>query len=214
MDPFTAMALAQTGMKAVENVGSGAARVVNARQYYTKDDEERRRLLEQMKASGKLGLSQAEEAAIEQQYAVQRGGASREALSQGLQQAAVLGGNTNMQGRDLFLQQLAREEGDSRLRSAQASSTAQANLAAAQQQNKELQDLVDGEQKMKAERRAGVIQALTGGAQAGLGAAMPKLEQRVQAKQMTQQEEYAKRMLEYGYSPEETTRLNYAYGWK
>jgi hypothetical protein len=43
---------------------------------------------------------------------------------------------------------------------------------------------------------------------------MPKLEQRVQAKQMTQQEEYAKRMLEYGYSPEETTRLNYAYGWK
>jgi hypothetical protein len=201
-------------MKAVENVGSGAARVVNARQYYTKDDEERRRLLEQMKASGKLGLSQAEEAAIEQQYAVQRGGASREALSQGLQQAAVLGGNTNMQGRDLFLQQLAREEGDSRLRSAQASSTAQANLAAAQQQNKELQDLVDGEQKMKAERRAGVIQALTGGAQAGLGAAMPKLEQRVQAKQMTQQEEYAKRMLEYGYSPEETTRLNYAYGWK
>jgi hypothetical protein len=214
MDPFTAMALAQTGMKAVENVGSGAARVVNARQYYTKDDEERRRLLEQMKASGKLGLSQAEEAAIEQQYAVQRGGASREALSQGLQQAAVLGGNTNMQGRDLFLQQLAREEGDSRLRSAQASSTAQANLAAAAQQNKELQDLVDGEQKMKAERRAGVIQALTGGAQAGLGAAMPKLEQRVQAKQMTQQEEYAKRMLEYGYSPEETTRLNYAYGWK
>jgi ribonucleoside-diphosphate reductase alpha chain len=41
-------------------------------------------------------------------------------------------------------------------------------IQAAQRQNAELKDLIAGEQKMKAERRAGIIQAVAGTAQAGL----------------------------------------------
>jgi hypothetical protein len=214
MDPFTALALAQVAGKVVGNVGEGVTRAANARQYYTKEDEQRRKQLEAMKKSGDMGLSQAEEAAIEQQFGVQRGGAMRSAQAQGLQQAAILGNAGSLSGRDLFLQQMAQEEADQRLRAVQAGTTAQANLAAAQRQNAELKDLIAGEQKMKAERRAGIIQTVTGAAQAGAAAAQPSLERKVQAEQMRQQEEYAKRMRDYGYTPEETTRMAYAYNWK
>lgn len=214
MDPYTAMAVAQLGAQTIGSVGQGVSRAATARQFYTKDDEARRKFLEEQQKAGKLGLTQAEQSAIEQQFGIQRGGATRAAQAQGLQQAAIMGGQGSLSGRDLFLQQLAQEEADQRLRSAQAATTAQADLAAAAKQNQELKDLAAAEAKMKAERRAGIIQALTGGATVAAGAAAPALERRVQKRQMTQQEEYAQRMLDYGYTPEETARLNYAYSWK
>ena len=146
-----------------KGIASGVSRAVGGTALFSEDDERRLRSLEARARSGQLGLSDVRRARLENQQAVERGGMLR---NQQAQSAAAMQGLANQQaisGRDLFLAQMAQQEGEAQLRGAQAMAIAQQDIEAARQQRAQMQQLRQMEKARKQEVRAGITQALTAG---------------------------------------------------
>lgn len=147
-------------------------------------DEDRRRLdeLETLRRENQLGLSEAERGKLEGELASGRGAA----LRQGENLAAQRG--QNLSGREIFLSELAQTEAQQDARAAGAALIADQEAQATAAHRAELKALSQG----KANSRAGVISALTGGVAEGATAAVDM----GAASVMAQQEQEAQAILE------------------
>lgn len=160
-----ALGLASAGLGLAKGVGGAVA----AKRSFAPGQEMRLRELEQLRATGQLGLDEDELARMQAALAAEQGAALRQAEVQGAQarQAAQASGA----GRDLFLAEMAGAEAQQQVRAEGARMIAEQEAIARQQQRQELAAL----QQQQAAARAGIASALTGGlvegAQAGLGMA-------------------------------------------
>lgn len=160
-----ALGLASAGLGLAKGVGGAVA----AKRSFSPGQEMRLRELEQLRATGQLGLDEDELARMQAALAAEQGAALRQAEVQGAQarQAAQASGA----GRDLFLAEMAGAEAQQQVRAEGARMIAEQEAIARQQQRQELAAL----QQQQAAARAGIASALTGGlvegAQAGLGMA-------------------------------------------
>lgn len=162
---IAALGLASAGLGLAKGVGGAVA----AKRSFSPGQEMRLRELEQLRATGQMGLDEDELARMQAALAAEQGAALRQAEVQGAQarQAAQASGA----GRDLFLAEMAGAEAQQQVRAEGARMIAEQEAIARQQQRQELAAL----QQQQAASRAGMISALTGGlvegAQAGLGMA-------------------------------------------
>lgn len=160
-----ALGLASAGLGLAKGVGGAVA----AKRSFSPGQETRLRELEQLRATGQMGLDEDELARLQSALAAEQGSALRQAEVQGAQarQAAQASGS----GRDLFLAEVAGAEAQQSIRAEGARLIAEQEALARQQQRAELAAL----QQQQAQSRAGIASALTGGlvegAQAGLGLA-------------------------------------------
>lgn len=160
---IAALGLASAGLGLAKGVGGAVA----SKRSFSPGQETRLRELEQLRATGQLGLDEDELARMQAALAAEQGSALRQAEVQGAQarQAAQASGA----GRDLFLAEMAGAEAQQQVRAEGARLIAEQEAIARQQQRQELAAL----QQQQAQARAGIASALTGGlvegAQAGLG---------------------------------------------
>jgi hypothetical protein len=160
-----ALGLASAGLGLAKGVGGAVA----AKRSFSPGQEMRLRELEQLRATGQMGLDEDELARMQAALAAEQGAALRQAEVQGAQarQAAQASGA----GRDLFLAEMAGAEAQQQVRAEGARLIAEQEALARQQQRQEMAAL----QQQQAQARAGIASALTAGlvegAQAGLGMA-------------------------------------------
>lgn len=148
-------------------IAGGITRAVGGTALFTEDDERRLRSLEKRARAGELGLSDVRRTRLENRQAVERGGMLRNQQAQSAAGMQALANQQAISGRDLFLAQVAQQEGEAQLRAAQAAAMAQQDIEAERQQRAQMQQLRQMEKARKAEVRAGITQALT----LGLGGA-------------------------------------------
>jgi hypothetical protein len=130
---------------------------------FTKEDRERLQDLQNLRASGQLGLSSAEKARVESDQAASRGGMLRTQQSQQAAAAQALANQQALSGRELFLSSMAGQEAEAQLRGQQAQAMAAMDMQAREQQLAEIQMLKEQERARRAAVRGGITQALTAG---------------------------------------------------
>jgi len=162
-----------------KGIAGGVSRAVGGTALFSEDDERRLRGLEARARAGELGLSDVRRTRLENRQAVERGGMLRNQQAQSAAGMQALANQQAISGRDLFLAQVAQQEGEAQLRGAQAAAMAQQDIEAERQQRAQMQQLRQMEKARKAEVRAGITQALTaglfGGAEAYTGFKLDKM---------------------------------------
>jgi hypothetical protein len=135
-------------------------------------EDERRELeeLQRARQAGQLGLTEAQEGRLEQQFATRRGGLLRQQQATALQQAAQAG---PVSGRDVFLRQQAAQAGQAEILRAENELRAQAEAAAEATQTARLKELRQQDKAAK----AAVRQAIGGTIAGVLGAPVQPLQQ-------------------------------------
>jgi hypothetical protein len=135
-------------------------------------EDERRELeeLQRARQAGQLGLTEAQEGRLEQQFATRRGGLLRQQQATALQQAAQAG---PVSGRDVFLRQQAAQAGQAEILRAENELRAQADAAAEATQTARLKELRQQDKAAK----AAVRQAIGGTIAGVLGAPVQPLQQ-------------------------------------
>ena len=125
---------------------------------------------------------------LEGRQAVERGGMLRTAESQSGQAMQALANQDAISGRDIFLSQMAQQEGEAQLRGAQAQAMAAQEMQARQAQLDELASLRQQKKAAEARIAAGRTQALTLGLMGAAGGAAEVGLQQLQADKAIEQE--------------------------
>jgi hypothetical protein len=128
----------------------------------SKAEEEELAELQKLKETGELGLTEAQEGRLEQQFLGRRGGLLREQQQAALQQQAAGG---PVSGRDIFLREQARQAGQQELIAQENLLRAQAEEAAAATQEARIAALRGQEMQAKAATRAAVGETIGGALQ-------------------------------------------------
>jgi len=160
-----------TALGAAGALAGGIGNISAARQMRLTEDE-RRELeeLQRARQAGQLGLTEAQEGRLEQQFATRRGGLLRQQQATALQQAAQAG---PVSGRDVFLRQQAAQAGQAEILRAENELRAQAEAAAEATQTARLKELRQQDKAAK----AAVRQAIGGTIAGVLGAPVQPLQQ-------------------------------------
>ena len=151
-------------------LAKGAGQIASARAgKLTKEEKDELKRLQEAQAAGQLGLTEAQEGRLEQQFLGTRGGMLREQQQQALQQQAAGG---PVSGRDIFLREQMRQKGQQDLIAQENLLRAQAQASAEQQQLARIQQLRGQEIQTKAATRAAVGETIGGALGAGADLAM------------------------------------------
>ena len=157
-------------LQAGAGLASGIGNIAAARAMRLSSDEKRElEELRQRRQAGQLGLTEAQEGRLEQQFATRRGGMLRQQQATALQQAAQGG---PVSGRDVFLREQAQQAGQAELLQQENMLRAQADAAAAQEQEARLQSL----EAQKKQAKAAMGQAIAGTIAGVLGAPVEPLQ--------------------------------------
>ena len=157
-------------LQAGAGLASGIGNIAAARAMRLTADEERElEELRQRRQAGQMGLTEAQEGRLEQQFATRRGGMLRQQQATALQQATQGG---PVSGRDVFLREQAQQAGQTELLQQENMLRAQADAAAAQEQEARLQSL----QAQEKQAKAAIRQAVAGTVAGVLGAPVEPLQ--------------------------------------
>jgi hypothetical protein len=157
-------------LQAGAGLASGIGNIAAARAMRLTADEERElEELRQRRQAGQMGLTEAQEGRLEQQFATRRGGMLRQQQATALQQAAQAG---PVSGRDVFLREQAQQAGQTQMLQQENLLRAQADAAAAQEQEARLQSL----QAQEKQAKAAIRQAVAGTVAGVLGAPVEPLQ--------------------------------------
>jgi hypothetical protein len=149
----TLLALGAAGALAKGAGQIGAARAGKL----SRAEKEELARIEKARAEGNLGLTEKQDARLEQQFLGQRGGSQRQAQQLALQQQTASG---PVSGRDVFLREQARSVAERGMAADQNLQRAQADSAAAAQQRQRATQLRGQEIQAKAATRAAVGQTI------------------------------------------------------
>ena len=170
MEPISTAALLgiTAGLGAAKGVAGGISTRRQAKAMELTPEEERElRRIRQQRRNGGLGLTGSQRGLMEQRFLAEQAGATRELEAQALQQAAARGLGGGVSGRDIFLQEQAGQLAQRGIRQEQNVLLAQAEEQARQEQLARLNELTAKQQQAEAMKRAGTMQAITGGLAAG-----------------------------------------------
>ena len=146
-----------------QGIAGGVTTAIQGAAMFDKDDERRLSRLKGLRRSGQLGLGELERTRLEGRQAVERGGMLRTQQDQSNQAMQALANQNAISGRDVFLAQMAAQEGEAMLRAQQDEAMAIQNMQAKQQQQAEIAQLREQERARKAAIRSGITQAATAG---------------------------------------------------
>lgn len=162
---------AGTGLKAASGLATGIGNIAAARQMRLSPEEERElEELIRLREAGQLGLTEAQEGRLEQQFAMRRGGLMRQQQATALQQAAAAG---PVSGRDVFLREQARQQEAITATQQENILRAQQEAEAAVKQEQRLASLKEQEKQAK----IAMSQAVAGTVAGVLGAPVEPLQQ-------------------------------------
>lgn len=183
------MAAISAGLGAAKGVAGGISEARAGRKMFDEADELRLKRLQGLRRTGQLGLGDVERGRLEGRQAVERGGMLRTAESQSGQAMQALANQDAISGRDIFLSQMAQQEGEAQLRGAQSQAMAAQEMQARQAQLNEIASLREQQKAAEARIAAGRSQALTLGIMGAAGGAAEVGLQQLQADKAIEQEQ-------------------------
>lgn len=182
------MAGISAGLGAAQGVADGLSEARAGRKMFDEADEQRLKRLQGLRRTGQLGLGDVERGRLEGRQAVERGGMLRTSESQSGQAMQALANQDAISGRDIFLAQMAQQEGEAQLRGAQAQQMAAQQMQARQAQLNEFFKLRGEKKAAEARIAAGRTQAITLGLMGAAGGVADVALQREMADEAVRQE--------------------------
>lgn len=183
MDPISALLIGGAVAGAAGGIGQGlSTRAQGKAMALTPEEEAELKRLQARRRQGGLGLTGGQRTTMEQRFLAEQAGQQRELEAAALQQAAARGLGGSISGRDIFMQEMAQAQGEAALRGQQAQLISQADREARAEQQARIAELQAQQQQADALKRAGTIQAVTGGLAGGGQVALTAAQMQQQTK--------------------------------